>query len=55
MKAIKILATMAVLTALPGLALAMGCSDKHGTQAQSCISGTAWDTESQTCKPIANS
>lgn len=56
MKTIRLLAVSASLVALPGLALAQGCSGaKHDTQAQSCVTGTSWDDTSQSCKPVANS
>lgn len=50
----KIIACAAVLSVLPVLAFAMGCS--HGTeQTQSCAPGTVWDADAQSCVQIINS
>lgn len=49
-----ILITMA-LTVLPGIAMAAGCIHGKDRQAMSCAQGSAWDTESGTCKPVVNS
>ena len=49
-----LLITMA-LTVLPGIAMAAGCIHGKDRQAMSCAQGSAWDTESGTCKPVVNS
>lgn len=53
----KILLTALTLTALPSLALAMGCSyGSHDTTAQmSCAEGTTFDSESGSCVPVTTS
>jgi hypothetical protein len=49
---IKTLALAITLTALPSLALAMGCSaGKHEQQAMSCAEGTVYDSASNSCLP----
>ena len=55
MTTFKTLTIAAVLVALPGLTFAMGCSHGKHQQVQSCISGTAWDADTQSCVPLANS
>ncbi|QUJ78102.1 adenylosuccinate lyase [Sulfitobacter albidus] len=42
------LATTALMLA-PSLALAMGCSGSHSTQAMSCAAGTVYDADSNSC------
>ena len=49
----KTLLITAALTVLPGVAMAAGCYGKE-QQAMSCVQGSTWDTESETCKPILN-
>jgi hypothetical protein len=53
MKTLKVMTVAGILAIAPGLAMA-GCSDKH-QQAQTCISGSTWDSSTQTCVPIASS
>lgn len=53
MTTFKTLTLATSLTLLPTLALAMGCNyGAHDKQVQSCISGTAWDSETQSCGSI---
>lgn len=47
------LAALALVMA-PSFALAMCSGSKH-EQAQSCAAGQAWDSASQSCKPLASS
>jgi hypothetical protein len=44
----------AALIVLPGVAMATGCLHGKDRQAMSCAQGSAWDTESGTCKPAVN-
>jgi hypothetical protein len=50
---IRTIAIAVALTLAPALAHA-SCSDR-GHQAQSCASGTAWDSNLQTCVKRVNS
>ncbi len=43
---LRLTLTIALL-ALPSLAAATGCAEKH--QAQNCAEGYAWDATSQSC------
>lgn len=53
MTTLKVITVAGILAVTPSLAAA-GCSFKH-QQVQSCVQGTAWDSETQTCVPIASS
>lgn len=56
MKTLKITTVAAVLTLVPAMSFAMGCGfGSKSQQAQTCIQGSAWDAETQTCVPIASS
>lgn len=56
MTTLKTLSVAVALTLVPSLSLAMGCSfGDHQKQAQSCVTGTAWDAASQSCQPVVNS
>lgn len=50
----KTLLITAALTVLPGIAMAMGCSHGKEQQAMSCVQGSAWDSDTQSCKPIVS-
>lgn len=50
----KTLLTALALTALPSLAIAMGCSYGHTTASMSCAEGTVLDAETGTCVPTTS-
>ena len=50
---IKTLAIAVVLTALPTLSLAAGCSSKKEQQAMSCAEGTTYDSATHSCLPVS--
>lgn len=52
--ALKTTIVALTLVLAPSFAFAM-CSEGKHEQAQSCASGMAWDTASQSCKPLASS
>lgn len=45
----KTVLVAAALTALPGLAAAMGCSYDRQQVTQSCAPGTSWDADQAQC------
>lgn len=55
MTTLKTLTIAATLALAPGIALAMGCDSSKHEQAQSCATGSSWDSASQTCVPTASS
>ena len=45
------IALVVLATALPGIASAqMSCAEKH--QAQNCVEGTTWNSETQACEVV---
>ena len=50
----KIITLLAIVLSLSTAQTALACS-KHSKQAMSCIEGTAWDSESETCQPKTSS
>lgn len=48
----KTLAIAVVLTTLPTLSLAMGCSYGKEKQAMSCAAGSSYDTATHSCVPV---
>jgi len=51
----KIVLTTLALTLAPVLATAQCIGDHGMEQAQSCVTGTQWDTESASCVPTVAS
>ena len=43
------------LVAMPSFAIAGGCSYTKDRQAMTCADGTSYDSETQSCVPVASS
>lgn len=53
---IKVVFAAALLTVLPGIALAQGCMYGHDERVtMSCADGTTWDADSMTCVATVSS